>query len=549
MSDDLQTSSTGSGTSPCVLVIRDGWGENPHPEQDAFNAVQLAKTPIADQLRDIWPSTLVKASGEDVGLPVGVDGPVMGNSEVGHQNIGAGRIVDQELMRISRSIRSGDFFENSALDAAFGYVESTGRKVHLLGLVSDGQVHSDLDHLLALITFARRRGVPADRLVVHAITDGRDTPPTAGRSYLARVEKALADQGYPPIASVMGRYWAMDRDHRWERVREAWRCLVGPPGRMRPSADRAVAEYYDAPSGEGLHGDEFVTPTGIGADPEDVAATRIRNGDSIIFFNFRGDRPREIAKAFVLDDEAWSNVPKGGFDRGRRPEHIRFTGLTRYEEGLPIEVAFEKPEKMPMILGERIARQGLRQLRCAETEKFPHVTFFFNDYREDPFAGETRALIPSPTDVATYDQKPGMSAEGVRDAVLGRLHADDCEELIVVNFANGDMVGHTGSLEATIKACEVVDACVGRVVEATLARGGSLIVTADHGNAEQMWNPEADCPHTAHTNYDVPLHLVGEPFRGADLRSGGRLADIAPTVIRMLGIETPTEMTGRALLH
>jgi 2,3-bisphosphoglycerate-independent phosphoglycerate mutase len=358
----------------------------------------------------------------------------------------------------------------------------------------------------------------------------------------------MRDLGVGRIVSVMGRFWAMDRDHRWDRVERAYRCLVGPAAARADSADAALAAWYDAPPEPSQHGDEFVAPVAIGPDDADVAATRITDGDSILFFNFRGDRPREITKAFVLDDDAWSQVERGGFDRGRRLGNLRFTGLTRYETGLPIEVIFEKPPKMPDILGETIAKAGLTQFRCAETEKFPHVTFFFNDYREEPFDGEHRTIVPSPTDVATYDRKPEMSAAAVRDAVLGRLAAPDCERLIVVNFANGDMVGHTGSLDAAVKACEVVDACVGSIVEATLARGGALIVTADHGNAEQMFDPEGNCPHTAHTNYDVPLVVVGEPYRDAVLRSDGRLADVAPTLLAMLGIATPAAMTGRCLL-
>jgi 2,3-bisphosphoglycerate-independent phosphoglycerate mutase len=382
---------------------------------------------------------------------------------------------------------------------------------------------------------------------VHAITDGRDTPPTAGRGYVQRVEAAMRELGVGRIVSVMGRFYAMDRDHRWERVETAYRCLVGPAAGRADTADAALVAAYDAPPGPSRHGDEFVAPVAIGADDADVAATRITDGDSILFFNFRGDRPREITKVFVLDDAAWSQVERGGFDRGRRLERIRFTGMTRYEQGLPIEVIFEKPPKMIDILGETIAKAGLTQFRCAETEKFPHVTFFFNDYREEPFPGEHRTIVPSPTEVATYDLKPEMSAPQVRDAVLSRLAAPDCERLIVVNFANGDMVGHTGKLDAAIAACETVDGCVGAIVEATLARGGALVVTADHGNAEQMWDPEADCPHTAHTNYDVPLIVIGEPYRDATLIADGRLADVAPTLLAMLEIPQPEAMTGRRL--
>ena len=521
---------------------------NPHSEHDEFNAVHLARTPIADNLASEWPSVLIRTSGEDVGLPIGPKGPVMGNSEVGHQNLGAGRIVNQELMNITNSIRSGSFFENIALDAAFGHAASTGGRVHLLGLVSDGQVHSDLDHLFALIECARRRGVPRDGLLVHAITDGRDTPPNAALRYLPQVEEALSKANFHPVASIMGRFWAMDRDLRWERIERAYRCLVGPPEKIASSAADAMRHYYDHPEGPSLKGDEFISPVAI-ADSETAAAnTRVQDGDSIVFFNFRGDRPREITRAFVLNDEDWAAVEGGGFHRSSHPSDVRFTGLTRYEEGLPIEVVFEKPPPISEILGEVISLNGLTQFRCAETEKFPHVTFFFNDYREDPFEGERRVIVPSPKEVPTYDLKPEMSALGVRNAVLSRLGSADCEPLIIVNFANGDMVGHTGALDAAIVACETVDACVGVLQEATLACGGSLIVTADHGNAEQMWDPVNNCPHTAHTNYTVPLHVVGNPFKGATLREDGRLADVAPTLLAMMSLAQPDAMTGKSLL-
>ena len=534
---------------PTVLIVRDGWGENQHPEHDAFNAIRLARTPVADRLIAAWPSTLIATSGEDVGLPSGPDGPVMGNSEVGHQNLGAGRIVDQELMRITRAIRDGSFFENPALRAAFERAKHGPGRVHLLGLVSDGQVHSDLPHLLALLEMARREGVPGDRILVEAITDGRDTSPTGGLEFLRRVEHDLAEHG-GAVASVMGRYWAMDRDHRWDRVERAWRCLVGPPDAFADSAEAAVENAYAHPEDASRRGDEFIPPTAIvpSSSPDLRAEGRIRDGDAVVFFNFRGDRPRELVKAFVLDDEAWSRVEGGGFDRGRRPADLLFTTFTEYQQGLPVEVVFAKPPKMIGTLGETVSKAGLSQFRCAETEKFPHVTFFFNDYREAPFPGERREIVPSPRDVATYDQKPEMSAEGVCRAVLDRLASDDCESLLVVNFANPDMVGHTGSLEATIAAVEKVDACVGRIVEATLARDGSLIVTADHGNAEQMKDPKSGRPHTAHTNYTVPLVVVGERFRGAELRDDGRLADVAPTLLEMMDLPQPAEITGRSLL-
>lgn len=540
---------------PVVLIIRDGWGENPHPEHDAFNAVKIAQTPVADQLHRDWPHTLIRTSGEDVGLPKGT----MGNSEVGHQNIGAGRIVDQEIMRITRAIRDGRFFENKELRDAFRHAQNTGGNVHILGLVSRGQVHSDLDHAFALIDLAQREGIDPKRVLVHAITDGRDTGPKTGIGFVGELEAKLKDAGIGRIASVIGRYWAMDRDHRWERIAWAYAALTGRTVKHPQmtssmtvaharSAHEAIERYYNHPADANRTGDEFITPTIIN-DADDQPLPRIADGDAVIFFNFRGDRPRQITKAFVLDDDEWADVKNGGFNRGEPVNNLFFCAMTGYESGLPVSaIAFEKPPKMAGILGEVVSDAGLTQFRCAETEKFAHVTFFFNDYREEPFTGESRVIVPSPQDVSTYDQKPEMSAAGVCDAVLARLRDEACEPLIVVNFANGDMVGHTGKLDAVVKAIETVDACVGQIVEAALARGGALVITADHGNAEQMWDPAHDAPHTAHTTYDVPLYLVGEGLQERAVRPGGRLADIAPTVLSLLGIEQPKEMTGESLL-
>ena len=525
---------------PCVLIIRDGWGENPHHAHDPFNAVRRARTPVDDALAERWPRTLIRTSGEDVGLPMGPSGPVMGNSEVGHQNIGAGRIVDQELMRITRAIRDGRFASNPALRRAFDRARH-GHRVHLMGLVSDGQVHSDISHLEALLELAAADGVPGERVLVHAFTDGRDTAPRSGAGFLRRLEPLLARTG-ARIASISGRYWAMDRDHRWERVERAWNALLGRGAEAAPGALPALERHYASPPSPSQDGDEFMPPTAI------VPEGAIRDGDAVIFFNFRGDRPRELCKAFVLDEAAFRALPGGGFDRGAVPKDLLFVTMAEYEHGLPVVVAFPRAEPMRDILGDWLAAHGVAQFRCAETEKFPHVTFFFNDYREDPFKGEVREIVPSPRDVATYDLKPEMSAAGVRDAVLARLAASDCEPVIIVNFANGDMVGHTGSLDATVAAVEMVDACVGRIMDATLARGGSLIVTADHGNAEQMRDPDSGSPHTAHTNYLVPLFVVGERFRGRALRRDGRLADIAPTLLEMIGMPKPEAMTGRSLL-
>ena len=522
--------------------MRDGWGRNPHPSHNAFNALLLAKTPVDDRLTREFPTVLIRTSGEDVGLPTDSSGPVMGNSEVGHQNIGAGRIVDQELMRISRAIRDGRFASNTTMREAFNGSKENGRRVHLMGLVSDGQVHSDLSHLIALLELARECDFPKERLFVHVFTDGRDCPPKSALGFIATLESALKKNG-GRIASVIGRFFAMDRDHRWDRVAQAWECLLGRSARCCDSAANAVEQHYAHPVSANQTSDEFVPATRISG-----VGGAIRDGDSVIFFNFRGDRPREIVKTFLFSESAFRALANGGFDRGAIPKDLFFCTMAQYEQGLPVHVIFQRPAPMKDIFGSWLADHSIRQFRCAETEKFPHVTFFFNDYREEPFVGETRTIIPSPRDVATYDLKPEMSAAGVRDAVLARIAAPDCEDVIIVNFANCDMVGHTGSLPAAIQAVEVVDACVGMIVDAVLARGGSLVITADHGNVEQMKDQITGAPHTAHTNYDVPLMVVGNTFQGRSLRTDGRLADIAPTMLDMMGMPAPNAMTGRSLL-
>ncbi|MEM9064215.1 MAG: 2,3-bisphosphoglycerate-independent phosphoglycerate mutase [Planctomycetota bacterium] len=531
--------------TPFVLIIRDGWGSNPNPEHREFNAIELADTPIADRLMANYPNALIRTSGEDVGLPEGT----MGNSEVGHQNIGAGRIVDQEAVRITKVCRAG-LEDNAALVEAVKAAKAAGSAVHLMGINSDAGVHGLIEHLEALLRLCKLLG--QDRVYIHLFTDGRDTGPKTGKGYAEHVERSCTEIGVGRVASVVGRYWAMDRDNRWERVRRAYDCLTGRDETLPnfASAPEAIGDYYDNPA-KGLVGDEFIDPRTVG----DAGESRIESGDSVVFYNYRGDRPRELCSAFLLPEFHGSGELKPspdsgehGFDRGDRLE-LNFVIMSPYSERLAdlASVAFPRPAKMERIGGAWLSELGMTQFRCAETEKYPHVTFFFNDYRDDEFEGEHREIIQSPK-VATYDLAPEMSASGVRDAVLRRLDAEECEDVLVVNFANGDMVGHTGSLEAAIRACEVVDDCVGRVVERTLAKGGACIVTADHGNAEQMWSPENDSPHTAHTTYDVPAIVVGEAFKNRTLREGGCLGDLIPTMLEMIGVEQPSDMTGKSLL-
>lgn len=525
---------------PVVLIVRDGWGENPNSEWNHANAVHLADTPVSDALMRDYPNTLIHTSGEDVGLPAGV----MGNSEVGHQNIGAGRIVDQEVMRITRAIRDESFFSKPVIQESIEHVKSSGGTLHLLGLMSDGRVHSDLEHAFAVVDLVKNSGLASEKFAVHAITDGRDTSPTSGKEFVQQLEDKMAAAGVGHVASVVGRFYAMDRDLRWERVETAYRMMTQGAERTATTADDAIQSYYDNPTDSNRKGDEFIAATTI-AGPD--GPTLVKDGDAIIFLNYRGDRTREITKAFVFPDNQWKDIEGGGFDRGAQIQNLYFATMTGYEAGLPVQVIFEKPAKMPNILGEYISSLNLHQFRCAETEKYPHVTFFFNDYRDDPFSEEGRGMAASPRDVSTYDQKPEMSAEEVTSKVLAEIDSEQAA-LIIVNFANGDMVGHTGVVEAAVKAVEKVDSCVGQIVEATLAKGGSLIVTADHGNCEQMIDPKSGGPHTAHTTFDVPLIVVEPGLEGRELRPGGRLADIAPTTLELLGLPIPDEMTGEPLL-
>lgn len=519
---------------PSLLIIRDGWGANHNPAHDAFNAIKLAHTPVADNLTQRWPRTEIMACGLDVGLPTGI----MGNSEVGHQNIGAGRVVDQEIVRINKAIDAGEINKNPALQTVFNVVKANKSKLHFMGLVSDAGVHSMLSHLYGLLEAAKKEGIA--QVFIHAITDGRDTSPFSGKGYIEQLEERCKAIGIGQLASVSGRFWAMDRDKRWERVEKAYSCMLGLSTHLQATKAIDIIEgAYANPPTNTQTGDEFVLPSWIaGADGKPIGP--IEDGDGVVFFNFRGDRPREIIAA--LTDPKFI-----GFER-KAVREITLATMTDYEKGLCPNVIFPKPPKMKQILGDYLSQQGIRQFRCAETEKNPHVTFFFNDYREEPFPLEDRGLVPSPRDVQTYDQKPEMSAYGVcaavKKAILTKQYG-----LIVVNFANTDMVGHTGSLPAVIKAAEAVDVCVGELLEAMDYVGGTALITADHGNADQMWNPETNTPHTQHTLNPVELVIYGQGLESLKLKLGGRLADIAPTLLRLMGLVKPIEMTGESLIE
>ncbi len=525
--------------APVALVILDGWGIAPRGDA---NAVLLAETPNFDRLWQQYPHTMLSASGEDVGLPPGI----MGNSEVGHLNLGAGRVVRQEVSRINEAVDDGRFFENAAFVEILERLRGTGGRLHLLGLTSDGLVHSAEKHYLALLELARRRGLAGDRVLVHAILDGRDTAPRSAPAYLETLQKATERLGVGRIATVTGRYYAMDRDSRWERVRRAYELFTEGKGYRAGTAAEAVQAAYDR--GET---DEFVSPTVIGAaagvragPTPDSPNGVISDGDAVIIFNFRADRGRQIVRAFIERDF-------DGFARGASRD-VRIATMTPYDARFDVPCAFRPPERMRDILGETISMAGRRQLRVAETEKYPHVTYFFNGGDERPFEGEDRILVPSPRDVATYDEKPEMSAPEVAVRVAGALRGGEYD-FVLVNFANPDMVGHTGSLPATVTAVETVDRCLGEVMDAVHSAGGGAIVTADHGNAERMVDPVTNAPHTAHTTNPVPLILAddrrecGGLRTGGRLRTSGRLADVAPTVLSMLGISCPESMSGTDL--
>ena len=515
--------------TPVLLVVLDGWGTAP---PGPGNAVTTAATPTMDDLLARFPSTTLRTSGEAVGLPDGQ----MGNSEVGHLNLGAGFIVYQWITRIDKAIANGSLAANAALTGAIARARDGGSRLHLLGLVSDGGVHSHVRHLDALLELARAQGLTGDRVLVHALTDGRDSDPHGGVRYLGDLEGTMAELGTGRVASVGGRYFGMDRDHRWERVAPAYAAIVAGEGPRATSATAAVRASYDA----GVT-DEFIVPTVVvGDDGTPVGA--YRPGDQIVWFNFRADRARQLTEALVAPD-----FPT--FPRSVRVEPAAVTTLTRYESDLPVTVAFES-QNVEFPVGRAVSDAGLAQFHAAETEKYAHVTYFFNGGREEPFPGEERRLVPSPK-VATYDLQPEMSASGVAVAVVEALRSRRFGFLIV-NFANGDMVGHTGVMSAAVRAIETVDACLGRILAALAEVGGVALVTADHGNAETMIDPRGGAALTAHTTNPVPLVLVApddHPSRHATLADGAVLSAVAPTVLQLLGVPVPEAMDQPSLVH
>ena len=506
-----------------ALIIMDGFGER---AETYGNAIKLAGTPNLDKLEAEYSHTVIGASGMDVGLPDGQ----MGNSEVGHLNIGAGRIVYQELTRITKSIQDGDFFKVPEFVDACQKAKKNGGKLHLMGLLSDGGVHSHITHLFALIDLAKQQGL--DNVYVHCIMDGRDTPPSSGIEYVQQLQDYMDKVHFGKIATISGRFWAMDRDKRWDRIQKAYEAISCGVG---DKADCPICAMKNSYKNEKT--DEFVVPCVIQEDGKPVAT--VEAGDSMIFFNFRPDRTREITRAFI--DANFSDFERLG---GYKP--VTFVGMTRYDDTFTnIETAF-KPVTLTNTMGEYLAANGKTQLRIAETEKYAHVTFFFNGGVEAPNPGEDRELIPSPK-VTTYDLKPEMSAYEVTDKAV-ELIGSGKYDVMILNFANCDMVGHTGVLEAAEKAVKTVDACVDRVVKAVLATGGQVLITADHGNADMMIDPTTGEPFTAHTTNKVPFILVDPSRKDAKLREGGRLADLAPTMLELMGLPKPAEMTGESLI-
>ena len=504
--------------APVAIIILDGYGKR---DEVTGNAVAQANTPNFDRYWNNYPHNTLKASGLDVGLPDGQ----MGNSEVGHTNIGAGRIVYQSLTRIDKAIEDKEFQTNVALNNGIQHALDNDSALHLFGLLSDGGVHSHQNHLYALLKMAKDSGVK--ETYVHAFLDGRDVAPTSAYGYMEELLKVMKDLNYGKVATVSGRFYAMDRDKRWERVSKAYEAIVDGIGVKATDPLQAIQESYDKEVN-----DEFLVPVVIEENGKPVG--QVKDNDSVIFFNFRPDRAIQLSNAFT--DKEWEH-----FERKNHPKNVKFVTMTLYNPSIVAEVAFP-PIEMKNVIGEVLSDAGLKQLRIAETEKYPHVTFFMNGGRNEEFPGESRILINSPK-VETYDLQPEMSAYEVTDALLADIKADK-HDAIILNFANPDMVGHSGILEAAIKAIEAVDECLGKVVDAIIAKGGAAIIFADHGNSETMTTPEGK-PHTAHTTVPVPVIVTKA---GAELRDGGRLADVAPTMLDLLGIEKPSEMTGESLI-
>ncbi len=506
---------------PLLLVVLDGWGVR----KDADHNAILKDASFYHSLLAKYPHTLLTASGKEVGLPLGL----MGNSEVGHLNLGAGRVVYQDISRIDKAIEEGEFFKNPALVEAMDNARSKGKNLHLLGLISDGGVHASDHHLRALLDLAKRRGLAADKVQVHAMLDGRDTPPRSGAKYLEALEKDIAAAGVGRIASVIGRYWAMDRDQRWERVQRAYELFVDGRGEVHPTAAAAIQASYANDVG-----DEFAEPYLIG----EPASGRMADGDSLICFNYRADRVRQICMALDFEDF-------DGFERRHVPD-LHIATMTQYRADFPFPVAFPKTQ-LKGVLSEVVAAAGLRQKRMAETEKYAHVTYFFSGGAEELQPGEERVLVPSPK-VATYDLQPQMSAPELTEKILRSLQEDETD-VYIINFANADMVGHTGIWTAALAAIDAVDACLARIVPEVTKRGGVIAITADHGNSEQMWDEEHDQPHTAHTTNPVPIVICAEDLIGTHLRKRGILADVAPTMLELAGIAKPAEMDGVTLIE
>jgi len=525
---------------PLVLTILDGWG---YRAETKANAIALARKPVYDRLLREYPNTLIHTSGKYVGLPDGQ----MGNSEVGHLNIGAGRIVHMDSTRIELMIQNGDFFSHPVLTAAMKNARTGGRRLHLFGLVSDGGVHSYQSHLYALLKMAKQNGV--DRVFVHAFMDGRDTLPTNGAGYLEELQQKIREYGTGKIASVNGRYYAMDRDCRWERITKAFNAMSYGDGEGGVYVDpvQGVKDFYNKNVT-----DEFIVPF-VCVDNRGEPLTNIRDEDSCICFNFRADRVREITRALTrnsgLNEQAGRDLPSADdldatIPRDRVPKSLHYVCMTQYDKKFTLPVVIP-PESMDNILANVMAQAQMRNLRVAETEKYAHVTYFFNGGVEQPFPGEDRLVVPSQK-VATYDLKPEMSASGIADAIVKAVD-DGTFDVIIVNFANADMVGHSGKIEPTVKAVETVDACLGRIELAVRAKGGAMLITADHGNAEMMIDPKTGGPHTAHTTNPVPFIVLSENAKQFTLKPNGSLRDISPTVLGMLGLPESKDMTGQDL--